>query len=388
MPMYETDDIVEKKKREKRKKNLIRFGVILAAAAVGVALYATNDIWLPKLRGLGKQYTTIVNDGKLAKGNFPIEINDSESFQMACADNILCVLSDANIYFYSNEGSLIKKRQHAYASAVMKTAGERVLLYESGGNRFSVEDRTDIIYSKNFTENIMFVRISNEGYSAVVTSSDDYDCEISVFDRDGVLIYNRKCVERVNDISFTAESKGCVVSYIYAENGSLVTSVQEIAFTESQEKWNSAGLDTSGIQVSGFDGGAAVIGIDACGYVDESGNITSMYHYDGDFVGGSCENGKTAVIINSGETRKYTAVLFDGGGKEPLILDFESPLVDVTVQDGLAYIMRQSSIEAYDFSGGLRSTAQIADSYTGFARAEGYMYLKGFEKIDRINYES
>ena len=102
MPMYETDDRVEQQKREKRKKNLIRFGLILAAAAVGVALYATIDIWLPKLRGLGNQYTTIVNDGKLAKGNFPIEIKDSESFQMACAGNILCVLSDANIYFYSN----------------------------------------------------------------------------------------------------------------------------------------------------------------------------------------------------------------------------------------------------------------------------------------------
>ncbi|MBR5512769.1 MAG: hypothetical protein IKV85_02130 [Ruminococcus sp.] len=388
MPMYETDDMVDKKKREKRKKNLIRLGVGLAIVAVGGIIYATNELWMPKIRGLGKQYTTIVNDGKLAKGNFPIEITDSESYRMECADNILCVLSDANIYMYSNEGGLIKKRQHAYSNAIMNTAGERVLIYESGGYRFSVEDRNDIVYTKSFTENIMFVRMSEEGYTAVVTTPQDYDCKITVFDHDGKEIYERKCVERVSDICFTEDSEGCVVSYIYAENGSLATSVQEISFTEEKEKWTSAGLDTAGIQVCGFSGGASVVGMDACGYVDEGGNIISMYHYNGDFVEGSCENGKAAVAINSDETREYTAALFDDGGKEPLELNFESPLIDITVQDGLAYIMTENSIEAYDFSGGLRSTAQISDSYTGFVRADGYVYLKGFEKIDRINYES
>lgn len=388
MPMYETDDIVEKKKRQKRKKNLIRFIIIFIVLIIAAVIIVTYEIWLPKLRGLGKQYTTIVNDGRLAEGNFPIEILDSESFQMACTENMLCVLSDASVYFYSEEGGLIKKRQHAYSNAIMNTAGERILLYESRGYRFSVEDRNDIIYTKNFTENIMFVRLSAEGYTAVVTTSQNYDCEINVYNRDGERIYNRRCVERVSDICFTDESKGCVISYIYAENGSLVTSVQEVAFTEKTEKWTSNGLDTAGVQVCGFSGGAALIGIDACGYVDESGNIASMYHYDGEFAGGACENGKSAVIINSDDTRKYTAALFNGNGEEPLELSFETPLVDVAVQGGLAYIMTQDSVVAYDFDGGLRSTAQISDSYTGFSRTDGYVFLKGFDKIDRINYES
>ncbi len=388
MPMYETDDIVEKKKRQKRKKNLIRFIIIFIVLVIAAVIIVTYEIWLPKLRGLGKQYTTIVNDGRLAEGNFPIEILDSESFDMACSENMLCVLSDASVYFYSEEGGLIKKRQHAYTNALMNTAGDRVLLYEFGGYRFSVEDRNDIIYSKSFKENIIFVRLSAEGYTAVVTTSQNYDCEINVYNRDGESIYNRSCVERVSDICFKDESKGCVISYIYAENGSLVTSVQEVAFTEKTEKWTSHGLDTVGIQVCGFSDGAAVIGIDACGYVDESGNISSMYHYDGDFAGGACENGKAAVIINSDDTRKYTAALFNGNGKTPLELSFETPLVDVIVQGGLAYIMTQDSVVAYDFDGGLRSTAQVNDAYTGFSRTDGYVFLKGFDKIDRINYES
>lgn len=388
MPMYETDDIVEQKKREKRKKNLIRFVIILFLLIIAAVIYITSELWLPKLRGLGKQYTTIVNDGRLAEGNFPIEITDSEDFQLDCTGKMLCVLSDASVYFYSEEGGLIKRRQHAYANAVMDSVNDKVLLYESGGYRFSVEDRNDIIYSKTLNENIMFVRLSAEGYAAVVTTSQDYDCEITVYDRDGKTIYERKCVERVNDISFVDESKGCVISYIYAENGSLVTSVQETSFTESSEKWTSPGLDTLGIETGGYSGGAAVIGIDACGYVDNSGNICSLYRYDGEFAGGDCENGKSAVIINSYETRKYVAALFSGEGKEPIEISFDTPLVDIIVQDGLAYIMSQNSVVAYDFEGGLRSTAQISDSYKGFVRSNGYVFLKGYDTIDRINYES
>lgn len=388
MPMYDAHDALEQKKKRQQRKRIFRiimFLILLFAAAV---IYLTQELWLPKLRGIGKQYTTIVNDGRLAEGNFPIEINGGTSYQLAAADNIIYVLNDSYIYLYGDEGGLIKRRQHAYTNAVMNVVNNKALLYENGGNRFSVEDRNGVIYEKEFDENIMFVRLSLEGYTAVVMPSVDYNCEIDVFDRDGELIYERKCVERVSDISFTEGSLGCVISYIYAENGSLVTSVQETSFTESSEKWTSPGLDTLGLEVCGFEGGAAVIGFDACGYVDNSGQIVSMYHYDGEYEGGSCEKGKTAVIINSDDTRKYVMALFDDSGNEPLEIEFDSRLVDVTVKNGLAYVMTKNSIFAYDFEGGLRSTAQVNDSYTGFARGDGYVFLKSFSKIDRINYES
>lgn len=388
MPMYDENDAIEKKNKEKRKKRLVRFVVFLIILAVGAVIFITQELWLPKLRGIGKQYTTIVNDGSLAQGNFPIEVSGGGTYQLDGSDDLLFVLCDSSIYIYSSEGGLIKHRQHAYTNAVMDVVGGRALIYESGGNRFSVEDRNGVIYSKETEENIIFVRLSADGYTAVVTASEDYDCEINVFDREGKFIYERKCIERVDDISFTDGSKGCVISYIYAENGSLVTSVQETLFTESSEKWTSPGLDTLGVEVCGFGKGAVVVGIDACGYVDENGKISSLYRYDGELDGSSCENGKAAVIINSDDTRKYVMTLFDGIGKEPLELSFDSPLIDVTVSGGLAYVMTKKSVLAYDFEGSLRSTAQVSDSYTGFVRSGRYVFLKSFNKIDRINYES
>ena len=388
MPMYDAEDIVELKNKTKRKRRLVRLIVILFLAAAAVGLYLTHELWLPKLQGVGEKAITIVNDGRLAEGNFPIEVSSGGDYQLEVSDGKLGLLSVSYILFYNEEGGLIKKRQHAYTNAVLSMSGGRALIYESGGNEFSVESPENVLYKHKLDKNIMFARLSSEGLTAVVTTSVNYDCEIIVYDKKGEVVYSRKCIERVNDVAFKDHSRGCVISYIYAENGSLATSVQEITFTEKGEKWSSPGLDTLGLEVFSCDSGAFVLGIDACGYVDESGQISSYYKYEGDFAGGDSSGGRSSVIINNDDRRKYEAAIFPGGGVEPIIIGFAHPLLDTVVSDGLAYIMSKDTILAYDFDGNLRSTVEINDSYTGFVRSEDHIFLKGYGRIDRIDYES
>ena len=59
--MYDADDIVDMKNRKKRLKRLRKLLIFLLIAAIGAALYITRDKWYNKLRGIGKQYRTIVN---------------------------------------------------------------------------------------------------------------------------------------------------------------------------------------------------------------------------------------------------------------------------------------------------------------------------------------
>ena len=81
-------------------------------------------------------------------------------------------------------------------------------------------------------------------------------------------------------------------------------------------------------------------------------------------------------------------ILFKGNTSEATIIDLGQPAVDVIVYDGLAYVMCKQEIRAYDFSGKLRSTATVSDSYSGFVRSDEYIFLKGYNKIDRIDYDS
>ena len=387
--MYDADDIVDLKNRKRRRKRLKRFILILLAAAVGTGLYFTRDKWYNKLRGIGEQYRTIVNSGKLAEGNFPIEISGGADYQLGFTDSKMILISDTYTYYYDTDGALLKKRQHTYNNTVLRTSGGRALLYENGGNELSVEDEDEVFYTKSFSKRlILFARISEQGYTAVVTTSDNYSCELEVYDKRGKFIYGRECIEMVSDLSFINGSKGCVLSYISAENGQLVTNVQEISFSKKGEHWTSPGLNMLGLDIYGFDNGAFVFGADACGYVDSNGQISSYYSYDGDCVAGASEEGKSAVIVNNEDRRKYTLALFSSGKAEARIIDLEEPSIDVTIYDDLAYVMCQGKILAYDFNGGLRSIADVNDSYTGFVRSDDHIFLKGYNKIDRIDYES
>ncbi len=386
--MYDADDIVDLKNRKRRRKRLRRFILILLAAAIGTGLYFTRDMWYNKLRGIGEQYRTIVNSGELAEGNFPIEVSAAD-YQLEFTDRKMILLSDTYTYFYDSEGKLLKRRQHTYTNSVLRSAGGRALLYENGGNDLSIEDEDEVFYTKTYAKKlILFARISEQGFTAVVTTSDNYCCELEVYDKRGKVIYGRQCIEMVSDLSFINNSKGCVLSFISAENGQLVTNVQEISFSENVEHWTSPGLNTLGLDVYGYGKGAFVLGTDACGYVDSNGQISSYYSYDGDLVAGASEDGNSAVIVNNDDRRKYIVALFKGGNTEALIIDLEEPSIDVTIYEDLAYVMCQGKIKAYDFSGGLRSVADVSDSYTGFVRSDDHIFLKGYNKIDRIDYES
>ncbi|MCR4795868.1 hypothetical protein SAMN04487860_101383 [Ruminococcus flavefaciens] len=387
--MYDADDIVDLKNRKRRRKRLRRFILILLTAAIVTGLYFTRDMWYNKLRGIGEQYRTIVNSGKLAEGNFPIEVSGGADYQLELTDSKMILISDTYTYFYDTDGALLKKRQHTYTNTVLRAAGGRALLYENGGNELSVEDEDEVFYTKSFAKQlILFARISEQGYTAVVTTSDNFSCELEVYDKRGKRIYKRQCIEMVSDLSFINNSKGCMLSYISAENGQLVTNVQEISFTEKAERWTSPGLNLLGLEICGFDKGAFVLGDDACGYVDSKGQISSYYSYDGDRVAGASEGGNSAVIVNNDDRRRYTMALFKGGKAEALIIDLEEPSIDVTIYEELAYVMCQGKILAYDFNGGLRSVADVSDSYTGFVRSDDHIFLKGYNKIDRIDYES
>lgn len=388
MAVYDADDIVEMKKRKKRRQRLVKLLSAALVAVIAAGLYFTKDTWYPKLRGIGKQYKTIVNSGQLASGNFPIEVSTGTDYQLRYTVKKIMVMSDTNLYIYDTSGTLLKKRQHNYSNPILRVANGRALVYESGGYKFSMEDEGEVFYSREFDDNILFARISSQGYTAAVTTAENYSCRIIVYNRKGKVVYERKCIDPVSDLSFIDSSDGCMVTYIKAENGRHTTTVQKIDFSESEADWTSPGISTLGLEVFGSGEGAFVYGLDACGYVNRQGQISSFYKYEGDLVAAASISGRSAVVINDTEAHKYIAALFPDNSSEPVIIDLNTPGVDVSVFKGLAYILCQDGVYTYDFSGGLRSTAAVNDSYTGFVRSDKHIFLKGFNRIDRIDYDT
>ncbi|MBR4021715.1 MAG: hypothetical protein IKI94_03830 [Ruminococcus sp.] len=388
MANYNMDDIVEVKKREKRKKRLIKMLVFFSIVFIAGGLYTYREKWLPKLQGIGEKYQTIINDGKLASGNFPIDMTNADNYQMQCSDSAIYMINDAYLYIYNEDGGLTDSRQHAYSNAVLKTADGYALIYETGGTKFRLETERKTVYKSSTESDIVFGRVCDNGYVAIVTLSEKYACTLKVYDDDGVLAYERECVERIIDLSFDYDGRGAVISFIGAENGAIVTKSEKISFRSEKSDWKSDSVQTYCMATSDYDNGLLVLGDDKCAYYDNNGKMISTHSYSGEFAGCDVSEEKGAVILNDNKRRKYSIMLMKNSKSAPFVVEADDELRFVQIYDGLVYVMTKSTLNAYDFDGNLRSTASISDSYTKFRRSDKYIFLMGYDRVDRIDYES
>lgn len=389
MPDFEID-IVEKRKKEKRKRRIIKLIIFVILIIIAGGLYFYRDKWYPKLEGLGEKYqTTIQNNGKLAEGNFPIEINGGSEYQFDITEKTGYLLNDAYVYIYNQNGGLLESRQHAYSNAVMKTADGKALIYENGGYNFRVESFKKTIITKKMENTIIFGRISSQGYIAIVTTSDKFSSVLTVYDKNGKFIYGRDCVERIIDVSFTSNSEGCLLSFINAQNGALVNITEKINFDKSEPVWVSEPAETFCINSYPLEsGGSVIIGDEECAYYDNSGKIVVSSVYESDFEGGDVKGDSSAIITNDEKRREYILTIIADADSEPIKIKSSEPLKDVAIYDNCAYIMTSKNIMAYDFNGQLRSTVEISDAYNSFRRSDDYIFLMGYDKIDRIDYNN
>lgn len=385
----QVQDIVLLRRRRIRRRRMQKGLLVLVVLLVALGLYLKRDEWFPKLEGIGSRYQTIrQNDGTLADGNFPLSVSGGIEYDTAELDGDLAILSDAYFYLYSIDGNQIESRQHAYANARMEAAGKKALIYESSGSRFRVEGTYKTVYQKDLDEQIVFARISAKGYVAVVTTSELCACVIRVYDDNGDEIYTRDCVERVIDLSFSPEGDGCTIAMLNASEGQMITTIRAFRFKETVDRWTAPPLDTLCISVYNTnDGGVFLMGDTKCAYYDSNGQLTGSYTYTGKLVDGTCRDGKAALLFENETKRQSSLVLLKRSVDEPAEISFDTIVKSVAVQNGNAYVLTKSEILSYSFGGKPEKSVPVSDSYESFKQVDDYMFLFGYDKIDRIDYE-
>jgi hypothetical protein len=184
-------DIQAVRQKEKNKKYIRKIAAAVTVVAVAVCVYCLRGRWVPKLEGiLDKPHETIVNDGKTESGNFPLSVNDESTGQMTDFDGYLVMLDENHLKVYSESGEEVSSFSHSYADPVVKTAKKRMLLYDNGGNSFKVVNRKSEFFENKTDNSILMAEIADNSYTAVVTQSDKYASVVTVYDSNGIEIYN------------------------------------------------------------------------------------------------------------------------------------------------------------------------------------------------------
>ncbi len=386
----QTEDVHALRRQKKRKRYVRRAVIFTLLVALLLVLYQRRDIWLPRLEEMSFNRQTIrQNDGTFSEGNFPLSIYGGAAYQTATIDNLLMILSDSYLYMYQTDGNLLARRQHAYGSAMLQAAGSYALVYESGGTHFRLEGSTRTYFEKNVSDPIVFGRVSEAGYTAVVTGSDTSACKLIVFNKKGKQIYARSCVEKLTEVSFRPDSGGCYGVSIHTDRGALKSVVHHYDFKEMGEKWTSQPLDMLCISVYNTKGdNVFVLGDTGCAYLSLAGATTSTYTYPDTLVCADSKDGAAAIILRNEEKRTNKVVMMSGDAGSPNIREFEGEIKCVSVSDGggSATIQMRDCIRTYGMMGGAISQAVISDMYDEFVRIGDYLFLMAYDRIDRLEY--
>ncbi|MGN0613003.1 MAG: DUF5711 family protein, partial [Porcipelethomonas sp.] len=382
-------DIVLLRRRKKRRRQLTKFIIFALVVGLGITAYVKIDDWFPKLEGIGSRFHSVKSNSTDSDENFPLSISGGIDYQVADLGGSLAILSDAYLYIYDSDGELYDERQHAYANAMLQTTDKRALIYESGGSQLRVDSIRKNIFTKKLDNTIVFARISEGGKIAVITNSDTYACKLTVFDDSGEEVYSRNCVERVLDISFNAEGTGCILSTSDASEGEIVSRIISVSFDSKEDNWTSDPINTLCLKTYYDSSGIFVIGSTRCAYYSDTGKPEMTYDYPSTLVDWDyCEEG--AALLFEDETKRQSSfTTISSTSKTPNEKKFSNSGVKcIRFADRNVLVLSKDGINRYGFKGTEETNLTPENSYERFIVIDDYIFLMGYDRIDRIEYQS
>ncbi len=378
-------DAIEQRKKRRAQRRMLKFLILMLIAGFCVFLYVERGNWLS---GMENKIESIrQNDGVLADGNFPLSVSGDGDYQVKILDDRLAILNNSYLYLYSVHGDRSDTRQVAYTTSILKTAGDYALCFENGGSGFRVDKIGDAVYEKEAEDVIITGTISPEGYVALVTESSNYNCSIYIYDANGKKVYTRNCVERVSGVTFQQDNGGCVFVELNASDGEITSSLCSIRFDKKSMQWETPTISTVCLDASyTADGRICIIGDTMCAYYNDKGQMESMYTYAGTLLSYDIENGQVAVLVRSDETRETKLILFDASAEQPIEVEVGNSASYVQIDEGMAYLMSSDNVVSYSFSGKAVATVALSRAYERFLKQGDYLFLAGYDQIDRVNF--
>ena len=382
-------DIVILRRRRKRRRQMAKFIAFILLASIIFGLYVKRDVWFPKLEGIGSRFQSVKSSGgELSGENFPLNISGGIDYQVGNLNGYLAILSDAYIYIYTEDGELYEERQHAYANAMLQTSGKKALIYESGVNKFRIDNKIKNLYTKKMEQNIIFARISENGNVAVITTSDTYICKLTVFDDSGEEIYSRNCVERVIDLTFNEDGTGCILATSDAADGEIISKIISVSFDSKKDKWTSDALNTMCLKTYYDRNGILVLGDTKCAYYSNKGELLTSYDYPSSLIDWDYRDGKIAMLFENEIKRQNYFTTIDSEKREPNQNEFSNSSANcIRISGGQVLILSKEGIIKYDFNGGGEKNISSESAYEKFILIDNYIFLLGYDRIDRIEYK-
>lgn len=386
------EDIKAARRRGKNKKRIKNLAILAVVAAFVGAVYVTRDKWVPKLENvLNRPQETVVNDGSVKKGNFPL------TFEEGAVDNIQSIGSyllcpDKNqLRIYNENGEEENSFSHNYSDPVLRAAKNRMLIYDKGGSSLKVVSRSSEMFTKTVSNKIIMAQIADNNNIAVVTNDEKYAGILYIYDPNGKEIFKWSSSSNLLSVTFSEDGEGIYVTTFAGKEGSLKSVMRYFRFDSEDEYVRSGDLPTLALQAMETDNGEYWVVGDTCFIkLDRSGNVVFQYDYPDTPVDYSLSRSCAALVFKGIGRKSSELVIFDADsdtmGANNVISAEDGDPVSVHIYGMDIILLKGRQIDCYDVGGNLKATAEVESDYIDFTCIGDNLYSLDYREINKIEF--
>lgn len=376
--------LAELRRQRKKRRSTQKFVGFVIIITVILGLYVSKERWMPDFTVDNSGYT----DDEISVGSFPLRVSNNTAYKTCGFGDGIAVLTDTRLYFYNSSGETDEIRDNDLSNTILKSSGSRILIYEQNGNSIRVDAKRGTLYEKSMDNSIYTAAVSSKGFSAAVTESDQYVCELHIYDNTGDEIYFRGCTERVTDVVFRNDSKGCYLVSLNVSEGHIVSEIVKVDFSDTEADWKVDNIATC--PVSAYispDNDLVLFGDSMCTMYNAAGECITEYQYPGELIDASY-SGEGAVMIFENKERRSTT--FSVISSEETGSVSESVTNDkfrhILAWNGCVYLLAETKIEAYGYDCKQINSAELTEPFRSFCKAGKYIFLEGHRKIEKVEF--
>ncbi len=230
----------------------------------------------------------------------------------------LAVAGNTSVTVFTANGRQTVSENIQYQNPVAVGSGKYLLVYELGGNRYSLYNSYTQIHSGKTDAVIRGADMSDSGMYAIITQSNEFPSVVELYNADFAMIGQYPSRSYVTDVAL--HPKGSYLSLLTADSdgGRYVTSLQIYEPGKKEKKAELPLGNSLGIRCSFTDAGQiAVLSGGGIYFASVQGKLQAEYDFAGQSIHCADINsaGCAVILKKSVNSKENIAIVFDKSGK-------------------------------------------------------------------------
>ncbi len=344
---------VVKGKKLETKRRMKTFSL---AACVIIAVLLICQLCIPA--GLAETLSNTI--ATIGSGSYPISLESSTTLNAVSKGSYYYVLTGSSIEAFSSGGKRIFTHSHGFEKPVLKTSKTRAIVFGQNSTEALIFTLRGLEKTVEAKEKIKTAAIGDNGSYALVTAAEGYAAKVSVYKKNGKLLYEWfSSQDLVNNVAVAPRGNKVAVSTVSSAVGSYNSKLLVLNFKASSPEFQKSYENTVVYTLdSSFTGGFSVLTDNGYDFIKWSNYKTKEYKNEYTTAMFRSGTGGTAVVYNRENDKTDNRIaVFSKSGKLKYELKFKGIITDFALKDGHIYTLSDGKVHILANDGSIMRTA-------------------------------